>query len=370
MLVKVAHITLSMGTGGIEKLIISLFKATDPTLVEYRLYCLDAGGELLNEAEMLGVPTKVFCRRPGLDLQLIFKLAKAFSEDSLDVVHTHNQAAHFYGSLAAKIAGVPIVINTEHSRHYIQDHWRRRFEKRMLSMITTYMVTVSKDLCLLSTEDDRIAPNKLRVIVNGVDVQRYDNVEPEAVSIFQNENGITPSTKVLCIIARLHPIKNHSLLLQAVKLLMFKFPDVRLLIVGDGTERESLEQLSEELDITSNVSFLGNRNDVSVILKACDAAVLCSHTEGLPLVLLEAMAAQTPIIVTKGANRSGLIVHGVNGLVAGDNSNELAMAISDIFTNKVNRLEMTHVAYYQVLKQFSIEMTAKDYSYLYTQGEY
>ena len=366
---RVGQITLTMGQGGIENLIVSLARVADSAQIEYRLYCLDAGGELLAETEKLGMRGRVFSRKPGFDWSLIFSLAQAFREDGLDVVHTHNQAAHFYGALAARVAGVRFVINTEHSRHNIQDHWRRRFEKRMLAKMTTTMVTVSEELRQLSIENDGISPGKLAVIVNGVDIQRFENVRDDAVAALRMEKGVSISAKVLCIVARLHPIKNHTLLLQSVKILTNDYPDIRLLVVGDGDERQSLENLAHELGITNNVLFMGNRSDVPVILKASDAVVLCSRTEGLPLALLEAMAAQTPIIVTKGANRSDLITHGSNGLVAGDQPEELAVTILRCISQKNRSIEMAAVAYSQVMTNYSIEKTAADYLNIYTQRQ-
>ena len=366
---RVGQITLTMGQGGIENLIISLARVANPEHITYRLYCLDAGGELLAEAEKLGMQARIFNRSPGIDWRLIFTLTRSFRDDGLDVVHTHNQAAHFYGTLAARVAGVPIVINTEHSRHNIQDHRRRRFEKRMLAKITTTMVTVSEELRQLSINNDGIAPDKLAVILNGVDILRFDDVQDDAVAALRLELGIPATAKVLSIVARLHPIKNHLLLLQAVKILTEDYPDIRLLVVGDGDERKNLEQLTEELGITRNVLFLGNRSDVPLILKASDVAVLCSLTEGLPLALLEAMAAQTPIIVTNGANRSGLIEHGINGLVAGDQPQELAAAISLCISEKNKYIDMTTAAYNQVILHYSIEKTARDYFNIYTQRQ-
>jgi glycosyltransferase involved in cell wall biosynthesis len=366
--IRVGQVTLTMGQGGIENLILSLTQVVKSESIIFRLYCLDAGGVLLDEAEKLGMQPRVFSRKPGLDWRLILSLAKAFRDDRLDVVHTHNQAAHFYGCLAAKVAGVPVIINTEHSRHYIQHHWRRRFEKRMLSNVTSTMVTVSNELCQLSIEKDGIASDKLVVIVNGVDISRFDGVQDETIKIFRLENGIPPTARILSIVARLHPIKNHSLILQAVKILTTVYPDIRLLIVGDGELRRNLEHLSSDLKIANNVSFLGNRMDVPVILKASDATVLCSLTEGLPLILLEAMAARTLIIVTNRANRSGLIKHGINGLVVGDQPQELANAVSMSINNRSNHFDMTAIAYDQIRAHYAIEETANNYKKLYIQG--
>lgn len=362
---RVAQVTLSMGQGGIENLIISLARAVSRDQLHFHLYCLDAGGDLLATTEQLGIPFKVFGRRPGLDWNLIAVLARAFREDGIQLVHTHNQAAHFYGCLAARLARIPAVINTEHSRHYIQMHWRRRLEKRILSIVTDKAVTVSEELRQLSIENDRISPRKLEVIVNGVDVARFDDVPTKEVDDFRLQLGIPAAAPVLCIVARLHPIKNHPLLLQAVTALKNDYPDIRLLVVGDGEERAVLEQLSSELGLGGMVIFLGNCSDIPVILKASDALVLCSISEGLPLVLLEGMAARIPVVVTTGANRAGLIKHGVNGIVAGATLEELAAAIASALAAKGSSSAMTDAAYNILIDRYSIKKTADSYLRLY-----
>lgn len=366
---NVGQITLSMGQGGIEQLILSLARIADGKEVAYRVYCLDTGGVLLNELKELDVPTSIFNRRPGHDWRLVVRLARVFKEDRLDVVHTHNQAAHFYGALAAKLAGIPVIINTEHSRFQIQHHWRRRLEKRLLSYITDTLVAVSEELRQHTVEVDKIAAHKLKVIMNGIDVQRFDSVTAEMVNAFKQDSGIPVTANVISIIARLHPIKNHSLLFHAIHKTVKSSTDLRLVVVGDGPEKEKLVNLAETLELSDKILFLGNRTDVPVILKASDVTVLCSIAEGLPLVLLEAMAARTPIVVTKGANLSGIIQQAVNGFLAGETPDAFSDDLVALLANKNSLEAITDQAYNLVTSNYTIESTAKAYLSSYRQED-
>jgi glycosyltransferase involved in cell wall biosynthesis len=362
---RVVQVTLSMGQGGIENLIVSLAREVRPEKIRFSVYCLDYGGELLGAVQQHGLGVRVFDRRPGIDWRLVANLARALRDDSIQVVHTHNQAAHFYGCLAARAAGVPVVIATEHSRHNLERRWRRRFEKWLLSHLTSYLVTVSEELRQQAIQQDKVAANKLTTIVNGVDVAKFSEVSEGEIQQFRRQLRIAPDIRLVSIVARLNPVKNHLLLLEACTYLMSDHPDVRILIVGEGDERKRLESIATSLQITEYVFFLGVRGDIPVILKASAALVLCSVTEGLPLVLLEGMAARIPLVVTKGANRSRLIDDGVTGFECSESAYELAKCISRILRGNRDIARVTTTAFNLVSERYSISQTLNAYEQLY-----
>ena len=363
---RIAHVTLSMQSGGVENLILSLVRNADPGRFAFYCYCLDSGGLLLNELEELGAKNRIMHRKPGLDLQLFFKLAQCFRQDGIDVVHTHNQAAHFYGCLAGRLAGVRTILNTEHSRHYIEERKRRRLEKRFLSFFTTKMLTVSKELYQIAHEKDKIPEKKLAIVGNGIDINRFRYVSNARLDALREEIGIKDQEKVLSTIARLDPIKNHQLLLQAMHLVTKHIPEVKLLIVGDGEIREELESKTEQLGLSGNVLFLGERKDVPEILNITDALVLSSKREGLPLILLEAMAAKVPIVLTQGANKSAVIDHEVSGLVCEENAEDLKKNIMMVLANMEMQYQLAVNALNKVQDGYSIQHTLQAYQHLYT----
>jgi len=363
------HLTLSMGAGGIENLILNMARHLDNTRFTLSVGCLDSGGVLLEEIKSIGCDSFVLQRQAGLDYRLVLQLAKILHDRKIHILHTHNQAAHFYGCLAAFLARTSVVINTEHSRHYIDGYWRRRLEKRFLSMFTDKIVTVSEELRRQSLVRDKISNKKIITIVNGIDLKSYTKNVPCGQSkeglALRLEFGIPRDNKVLGIIGRLHPIKNHALLFDVIHNILNKQQaPVSLLVVGDGELRQPLEDLSRSLGIINNVCFVGYRQDIPEILSLLDALVLCSHTEGLPLTLLEAMAAGVPVVVTASANKSGLVRHRINGLVADSTVASLTEMID--MALKINLVDtLVKKAKETVFQEYSINLTIKQYQHLY-----
>lgn len=364
-MIRIAYITLAMTQGGIESLIISLCKGMDKSRFDIYIYCLDSGGELLEIAGRTGVTTRIFTRKSGFDIKLIRSLYRQFRHDGIDIIHTHNEAANFYGCIAGRLGRVPVIINTEHSRHYIDGARKRRIEKLVLSFFTDKMVVVSDQLRNAALKKDRIAAVKLHVIVNGVDVDCFAQAASGHREKIREELNISSNAKVVSIIARLHPIKNHILLLHAVKKITDKMFPVAVLVAGDGEEKKHLENSAAELGLSDSVIFLGNRLDIPEILKASDVLVLCSKTEGLPLVLLEGMSASVPVVATSGANKGKIIQDGINGLVCDETSDDLSEKISFLLSEHRKSEMMAKAAYQMVSEKYSISNTIRNYTDLY-----
>ncbi len=359
---NIAHVTLSMGQGGIENLLVNLIKHGDRSSFTPFLYCLDAGGELLDfiSGDLAGY--RIFNRRPGTDWRLIFSLAKAFREDGIDLVHTHNQASFFYSGLAAFIARKPVVINTEHSRHYIDSSWIRRLEKKLLSFVAYKIVDVSEELRNFSVSKDKISERKVTVIENGIDLASFQAGQDKET--IKRTLGFQSGDKLVTIVARLDPIKNHRLLLDAFTILARNNTDLNLLIVGDGALRNPLEAWVRNSAYADRVHFLGNRTDVPAILGASDVQVLCSEREGLPLVLLEGMAAKVPLVVSQGANRSGVVQDGVTGFIADSRPECFADTIHKALSGDHVGI-VVNQGYRFVAENYSIATTLKNYEQLY-----
>ena len=365
--IKVAQITLSMGQGGIENLLVSMAGYQQKKNISTYLYCLDSGGELLETIKSAGAIVRVFHRKPGTDWKLIRLLAKAYKEDGIDIVHTHNQAAHFYGCLAKLLTSKPIIVNTEHSRHYIEGHWRRSLEKKILSYLTKKMVTVSDELLYASIEKDRIAPAKLATISNGIDLNKFNGSGSTEISKLKEKMGYRSNDQIICIVARLNPIKNHKLLLEAFTQIYKTKRNIHLLIIGDGELRSELEAYAVRLSVDDKVKFLGDRSDIPELLKMSNVMVLCSYREGLPLVLLEGMAAGIPIVVTPGANRSGIIKDLETGFVCEETAVQLAKKITIVLeSHKVQ--QVINNARKCVSEDYSIAQTAEQYKMIYAQA--
>lgn len=368
MIMKIAHITLTMGVGGLESLIVNMARSTDTQKFSITVGCLDYGGSLLKQIHKLGFDSFVLRRRDGIDWRLIFKLTRIFYKKRFHIVHSHNQAAHFYAGIAAKLARVPVIIITEHSRHNTELLWRRKLEKRFLYSITDKWIVVSRELAEQSMINDGLGESKLQVIHNGVDFSYFNKkqkINSQQAVLIKKKLGLPENSRVIIMVARLHPIKNHALFLDAFARLSSSFPDVHAIFVGDGECRDELIRKSNALHLAHNIHFLGFREDVSELLGVSDVFVLCSKTEGLPVSLLEACAAQVPVVITRPANKACLIENKKNGLEVSDNPNDLADGLASILSNPDNAAGMALKSSKQVKEQFSLQTMTKAYEDLY-----
>lgn len=368
MQVNVMHVSLSMGSGGIENLIVSLASETNRDRFKLTVCCLDYGGELLDKLHASGIKSFVIGRKPGFDWRLIFRLARLFSGNNIHIVHTHNQAAHFYAGLAAKIARTPVLLTTEHSRHNTEGNSRRQLEKRILYRISDKWIVVSDEMAQQSIEQDGLPPDKLQVIKNGVDFAGYhlmDRSQDAALERLKRDLDLPGGCKIIIMVARLHPIKNHALFLRSFSDIYSADPTVHALLVGDGECRGSLEQLGKELGIDKNIHFLGYRDDVSNLLRISDIFVLCSKTEGLPLSLLEACAAQVPVLITRSANKAGLIEDGKNGTVVESDREHITLGLLNIIDNVEKATLMAEKSAMKIKSEYSLSAMARQYEKIY-----
>ena len=365
---RIAHITLSMAPGGLENVIVNLTRETNKKLFKVMVGCLDSGGELLDKINAAGFESFITGRKAGLDWQLIPRVAKLFVKNKVHIVHTHNQAAHFYAGIAAKLAKIPILITTEHSRHNTEGMWRRQLEKKILCRISDKWITVSDEMALQSIEQDGLPEGKIHVIKNGVNFSHFNANEKskmmEAPGL-KRQLGLPEDCRVIIMVARLHPIKNHSLFLESFAGILERCPNTHVLIVGDGECLHDLILQSKMLKIDNNVHFLGYREDVSNLLKLSDVFVLCSKTEGLPISLLEACAAEVPVLITNHANKAELINNGVNGTVVTNDKKSLSKGLIEILENYHHNKVMAIKSAELVKNEYSLSNMAKKYDALY-----
>ncbi len=361
---KVAHVTLSMGIGGLEHCILNLLGGLDPHGFDTSVVCLDYPGALYPILRRKGIPAVCERRQPGLDLGLIRRLVSFFKAGGFHIVHTHNQASHFYAGIAAFLARVPVRVTTEHSRHHIAREKRRIWEKKLLYGITHQWVVVNEALREASLQEDGLSPARVSVIPNGIALP--DHLPKPCPDIGAKAAlGLRDDAPVILMVARLHPVKNHGMLFEAVARGRGALGAAQIVLAGDGEERTGLKALAKELGIRERVHFLGGRDDVDHLLSLADVVVLCSHSEGLPLSLLEAAAAGVPILITRAANAAGFVVNGVTGIVAEQRADDLARRLREMLETPEELTPMVEKSFKQVSKRFSSRTMVKQYGELY-----
>jgi glycosyltransferase involved in cell wall biosynthesis len=273
-------------------------------------------------------------------------------EHQVSVVHTHNTYAHFYGAMAATLAGSPVLINTQHGRG-CGAGWRAKTQFALANRRADAVVGVSADATRLCRQQDWLSRGKTRTIWNGIDTSRfsYAGPRPEPIAV---------------AVGRLSPEKDFANLLHATALAVRDVPDLRVRIVGDGQERGRLEQLSRSLGIERRLEFLGERSDVHALLRDVGFYVSSSRTEGISLTLLEAMAAGLPVLATRVGGNAEVVEDGISGrLVPAEDSAALASGIVAMCRDQAEWTAMGQIGRARIERDFDINRMVRDYEQLY-----
>jgi sugar transferase (PEP-CTERM/EpsH1 system associated) len=304
-------------------------------------------------------------RRTGNDARLIFRLRALFNQRRIDIVHTRNWAA-FDGVIAACLTPGIALVHGEHGRDISDPEgavWRRNLARRVLSFRARKYVAVSNDLYRWLERTVHIPKGKLALIPNGVDTERF---RPGRDMEIRAELGIGKEEFVVATVGRLDPVKNHEGLVRAVAMLQESNENVRLLIVGDGPNRQALERMIRTSGIRREPILLGFRAGLERLYRTFDAFVLNSHAEGMSNTLLEAMASGLPIVCTAVGGNPELITDGKSGLLVESNHDAaLANAISAYL--KAPELRRVHGdnARHHAVQNFSISGMIARYVSLY-----
>lgn len=349
---KVCHVSMGLKTGGLERLLVDFARFRQPRDVEP---CFIALGELGPPAEELraagfrvascGFPE---CGKRGA----LRRLRDFFMSEQVDVVHTHNTYAHFYGALAARWAGINRIINSQHGRG-CGSGWKSHWQFRIANRFADHVVGVSDDAARLCRSQDWASSGKINCIWNGIDVERFRYTGPV-------------DAPVAISVARLSPEKDFSTLLRAVRFVVNDRPEFRLRLVGDGVERPRLEKLAQDLNLTHHVEFLGERKDIPQLLSQAGFFVSSSTTEGISLTLLEAMAVGLPIVTTAVGGNPEIVVPGVTGtLVPARDPAALSQAMLEMLRRRGAWPELARAARQRVESNFDIRRMVKEYEQLY-----
>ena len=359
-MIKVLHLTTDLGLGGRERVIVDLSNALLDMGYLPSICCLHRSGawadRLQNDVEVFELRKK-----DRLDLTVVKPLKDYLIDREIDILHAHNPGTLLYGLLAAKWAGTPAIINTEHgfaSQLSLKARLKDKLLYRYVACITAVSDSLRNDLVSTFGLEDR----KVQTLRNGILSAKIDQ-EP---SVSRKKIGMSEDRLNIGIVARLVPVKNHRMLFETFSIVRERHPAVRLWVIGSGQLRTRLEKQARMLGIQNDVVFMGSRTDVPVILNALHLFVLCSFSEGLSITLLEAMSAGLPIVATNVGGNSEVIEHGKSGLlVESDRPEDLAHSILKLIANKDLAKKMGITASQRFMEQFYIERMAQKVDKLY-----
>lgn len=353
--IRVCHISMCLQTGGLERLLVDFARFHDRKKFELQFLALSGDGQPAQDIRDEGCSARVLNASVQIrKLRSVAQLIQHLRTQRPQIVHTHNTYAQFYGALAAKWAGVPVVVNTQHGRG-CGNGWKARWQFKLANRWTQRVVGVSHDAARLCQQQDRASHDRITTIWNGINLDRFAY------------HGPRPTPTAISV-ARLSAVKDFPTLLRAVPLVLPHVPDFRLRIVGDGPERATLDALIRELRIDSHVELLGERHDVPALLAESGFFVSSSLSEGISLTLLEAMAVGLPVVTTAVGGNPEIVLDGQTGRLApaGDPVT-LARAIVDLCAERNLWPAMGTIGRHRVEQHFEIRQMIRNYEALYEQ---
>jgi sugar transferase (PEP-CTERM/EpsH1 system associated) len=362
---RVLNIVDSLGIGGTELGLANVIERTREQ-VEHAVCCVRVSGATAVRLQAHGVPVAELNKAPGNDWSVPLRVARLCRDLAPDIVHTRNWGS-IDGIIGARLARVPVVIHGEHGRDVSDPdgtNRRRNRARRVLSAFVDRMVAVSDQLGRWLIEDVGIRARKVSVLENGVDAQKFMRRDNRAA--LRARHGYTDGDVVVGTVGRLDPVKNQAGLIEALSALRPAHPRLRVVIAGDGPEREILARQIESAHLGGTATLLGHRDDIPGVLSMLDIFVLPSLGEGMCNTILEAMAAGLPVVATRVGGNPELVVEGVTGaLVPARDTGALAAAISRYTTDEPLRHDHGFAGRQRVLKEFTLERMADRYLELY-----
>jgi glycosyltransferase involved in cell wall biosynthesis len=287
---KIVQLLPSLELGGMERLAVDLARQQKAEGHESSIYCTSHPGQFAHQAEAANVPVHAFGKTTGFSLRLILDLASRLRVDRPDILHAHNALVLHYAIAAARLARVPVVVNTRHGGNNNWDPHCERIWRHALRWIDS-LVFVSEGVREFYVTRDRLSRRNTSVIYNGIEVDKFASHPAHPTA------GL-PTFRIGSV-GRLVPAKDHVTLVRAFTMVCAAMPKAELHIVGDGPCRSAISQTAESLGIANRVFLHGASLDVPGFLSTLDLFVLSSIDEGLPISLMEALAAGLPVVSTR-----------------------------------------------------------------------
>jgi glycosyltransferase involved in cell wall biosynthesis len=361
---SIVHVLSSFGVGGQERVALDLAIGQRARGHEVSVLSLAPGpdGAMAEEFREHGIAVgRVAKRGDGIDPTLVPRLTLALREHAPDVVHTHNPLPLIYGAPAARLAGAAAI----HTKHGVNPGSRGHMLLRRAAAQLTHAFVAVSDTTAAQARQQRDAPERrLHMIANGIRLDRY-RPDPTARAAAREELGLGDAW-VVGTVGRLDEYKNQALLVRAMAPLLS--PDVRLVIVGDGPTRAAVEAEIARLPDPSLVVMTGRRMDVPALMPAFDVFALSSKTEGLPLVVPEAMAAGLPIITTAVGGLPSVIDEGHTGMLVPVDVVALRDALARVASDRPLAKQLGARARAQALARYSYDRMVDAYLALYRQA--
>ncbi len=367
--ISVGLIVRSLRMGGAERYVVSLAKHLEPSQFHPVIVCLEHvrdGAEWLANTD---VPVHAAGIKSGNSVTSFWKIARILKPLKLDIVHSQNWGTLVETAIARRLAGVPHHVHVEHGTVLgARSLQNMRGRARALAMRCTVALADSC-VAVASATRDRIVEctgirsHRIRVIPNGVEDPMVHGLTCR--DDVRRRLGVSPESIVVGTVARLAPVKNLSMLIEGAHRLAHRLPELQILIVGDGPERQRLVDAASKGDAAKAIHFVGAQFDVERWLSAMDVYVNCSLSEGRSLSIMEAMAAGLPTIVTDVGDNALLVGEGEAGIVIPSGDTNALMGAIEEMQDARRRATLGRKARHMFEKYYDIRRMVRAYEALY-----
>jgi len=361
----ICQLILTLELGGAELLAARIARQLRDRY-RFVFVCLETMGRLGDELLANGFAVHVLDKRPGVDRVVIRRLKSLIRKEWIDLVHAHQYGPYLYAAMARFPRGHPPILLTEHGRHF-PDRVRRShlLVNRLLLGRKDRLFGVGKRVRLALIDNEGFPRDRVGVIYNGIDIDGFGDTRRVREEV-RHELGLRPGDFAIVQAARLQPVKDHATAVRAMARVAAIRTDVRLFLAGDGPLAGEIDDLIGRLGLEAQVVRLGVRSDVKRLLGAADLVLMSSLSEGIPLSLIEGMAAGLPVLATRVGGIPEMVEEGRTGLlVAAEDDEAMARQILYLAEDAAARDRLGQAGRERASDLFSEERMVAEYDRAY-----
>jgi glycosyltransferase involved in cell wall biosynthesis len=360
---SIAHVVLSLPVGGTERLVEQMIQNPPPGATSACI-CLDEKGQIGEELSLRGFAVHALHRKPGVDWSLPRKIARLAKAEGYTILHCHQYTPWFYGVLSRLAYPSLKVLLTEHGRfHPDLSSRKRKFFNKIMAPFSHGISAVSPATRQALIGIEGFPSSRVGVVLNGIQVR--EPVMDQREARHQLDLPLDGVYFILC--ARFDPIKWIPGLVEAFAQVVLRFPNARLLLIGDGPDKAAILETISRLRLNDKVVLPGFREDVGTWLRAADVFCLASHSEGTSVSLIEAMSLGLPAVVTDvGGNPFVVEKNQTALLVPPADANALGVAMTTLAQDPQLRVRMGTASKERFQKHFRMDIMLKNYARIYS----
>jgi len=363
-MINILHTIDTTGPGGAETVFIELLSQLDKS--QYKATVVIRGrGWVYDELHRRGFNPHIVKAKGSFNFKYLYNLIKIIRKEQINIIQSHLFGSNVYCCLAGWLSNTP-VITTFHGAVDFSGERLIQAKFRIINTVAKYIVVVSENLKTQILKKVPLNPNKLKVIYNGIDTNKF---QPNKNESLKKELALANNDIIVGAIGNIRKPKAYDILIRAAAIAVKQMPHIKFVIVGENknTLYEELIKQRSDLKLDNNVLFLGFRNNVTEILNGLDLFLLSSTSEGFSISTIEAMACGVPVIVTKSGGPQEIVTHNHDGIIVNINSStEIAEAILKLAQNQTLQNQLTTNALNTVKNLFTIETMIETYKKLYS----